>query len=357
MQENKIDSNKGTGLTGLANIGNTCFINSCIQILSHTHELNNFLDKKTYQRRLNNKYESALLIEWDNLRKIMWSQNCILSPGKFINTIQKIARAKNVEIFTGFAQNDLPEFLIFLIDCFHTSIQREVTMQIIGEVENDKDKLASQCFEMIQKMYTKEYSEIWNIFYAVQISQIVSLNDGVTALSTTPEPFFMLNLSIPMNNKSPSLEDCFKHYVKGEILEGENAWFNESIGQKQAVKKEIKFWSFPSILTIDLKRFNSKNIKNQILVSFPLENLDLSKYVVGYNKSKYVYHLYGICNHSGGSHGGHYTSFVKIANGRWYHFNDTEIKEITDLNQLVTPKAYCFFYRIRGQAPLNPHQC
>ena len=77
-------------------------------------------------------------------------------PDKFIKTIQKLAQIKGVDIFTGFAQNDLPEFLLFLIDCFHISIQREVTMQITGEIENEKDKLASQCFEMIQKMYTKE---------------------------------------------------------------------------------------------------------------------------------------------------------------------------------------------------------
>jgi ubiquitin C-terminal hydrolase len=337
----------GSGLTGLSNLGNTCFINSCIQILSHTQELNEFLDKKTYKRRLNNKYESALLIEWDNLRTLMWSQDCIISPGKFIKTIQKLAQIKGVDIFTGYAQNDLPEFLLFLVDCFHISLQREVTMKIVGQVENEKDKLASLCFEMIQKMYSKEYSEIWNLFYAVHASQIVSLKDG-SSLSVTPEPFFILNLSIPPNNKSPSLEDCFEHYVDGELMEGENAWFNEKTGQKEDVRKQIKFWSFPNILVIDLKRFNSRNIKNQMLVTFPLESLDLSKYVIGYNKSKYVYDLYGVCNHSGGSSGGHYTSFVKVKDGRWFHFNDTDVKEVKDTNHLVSPKAYCFFYRMRS---------
>ena len=48
------------------------------------------------------------------------------------------------------------------------------------------------------------------------------------------------------------------------------------------------------------------------MVDFPLNNLDLSKYVVGYDKNSFKYDLYGICNHSGGSAGGHYTAYVKM---------------------------------------------
>jgi len=339
-----IEIYKGKGLTGLANLGNTCFINSCVQILSHTYELSNILEKETYKCKLRKTCESALILEWDNLRKIMWTENCIISPGKFIKTIQRVAQLKGMELFTGFSQNDLPEFLLFLIDCFHISLSREIKMTISGNPENTTDQIAIKCFEMIQNMYSKEYSEIWNLFYAVHVSEITNLETGET-LKITPEPYFMIDLPIPENNKSPSLIDCLNHYVVGETLEGENAWYNDETKMKTNIKKKIQFWSFPNILVIDFKRFNSRRQKNQILITFPLETLDLSEYVIGYKKESYKYELYGVCNHSGGVMGGHYTAYVKNANGKWYHFNDTSVSEVGIVDSIISPKAYVLFYR------------
>jgi len=346
------DKYKNKGISGLMNLGNTCFINSCIQVLSHTYELSQFLEKNNFKKKINNKFDSALLIEWDELRKMMWKENCIIAPVKFINTVHKIASIKKIDIFTGYAQNDLPEFLLFVIDTFHSSLMREVNMTITGNSENETDKIAIKCFEMMKKMYTKEYSEIIDIFYGIHVSQIMSASDYTDVLSTTPEPYFIINLSIPDIHKIDgkkdlhiTLYDCFDFYVKGENVENENAWFNEKTNKKENVFKKISFWSFPNILTIDLKRFDYNNNKNNCLISFPLENLDLCKYVVGYKKNTYIYDLYGICNHIGGVNGGHYTSFVKNASGKWYHYNDSKIEEITDLNSLITSNAYCLFYR------------
>ena len=339
-----IDKYKNKGLSGLSNLGNTCFVNSCMQVLSHTYELNEFLNMENFKKKLKNKHESALLLEWDNLRQLLWSNNCIVSPGKFIKTIQKLAQIKDMELFTGYSQNDLPEFLLFVIDCFHNSLSREIKMTISGAVENETDTVAVKCFEMVKNMYSKEYSEVWNLFYAVHVSEISKLETG-ERIKITPEPYFMIDLPIPENNKNPTLIDCFEHYVEGETLEGENAWFNDETKEKINIKKRIQFWSFPNILTIDFKRFNSRNQKNQILISFPLDNLDLSKYVIGYKKKSYIYELYGVCNHSGGVLGGHYTAYVKNANGKWYHYNDTSVAEIGIIESIISPKAYCLFYR------------
>ena len=336
----------GKGLSGLQNLGNTCFLNSCMQVLSHTYELNDFLNQETYKKRLKNKYDSALLIEWDELRKVLWSENCIISPSKFVKTVQKLAQLKGLDSFTGYNQNDLPEFLFFVVDCFHNSLSREVNMTINGQPENDLDKIALLCFKQIKQMYSKDYSEIWNIFYGVHVSQLVSVATG-EVMSMRPEPYFIINLPIPLQNKSPTLIDCFDLYAEGEILDGDNCVTNEKTGEKEAAKKQLSFWSFPDVLVIDIKRFNAKSQKNQILIDFPLTNLNLSKYVIGYNKETFVYDLYGVCNHSGSSLGGHYTSFVKNANESWYHYNDSDVSLVTNAQHIVTSKAYCFFYRKR----------
>lgn len=334
------------GLSGLTNIGNTCFLNSIMQVLSHTYELNDFLNLQLYKRRLNNKCESILLLEWDNLRKILWNENCIVSPVKFVNAVQQIAKIKNQHLFTGFEQNDISEFLIFVIDCFHIALSREVNMTIVGTETTDMDKIAVKCFKTIQGIYSNDYSEIWNMFYGMHVSQLTSVTSG-EVMGISPEPYFMIDLPIPENIKNISLIDCFDLYVKEEILDGDNAILNETTGKKEAVKKSIMFWSFPNILVIDIKRFNVTNTKKKMLVDFPLENLDLSKYIMGYNKSTYIYDLYGVCNHGGTVMGGHYTSYIKNANDKWYQYNDTSVTNIDVLHQIITPKAYCLFYRKR----------
>jgi len=331
------------GLSGLVNMGNTCFINSCMQILSHTYELNSFLEDEKYKKKIKKNGDSVLLIEWDNLRKMLWKSNCIVSPGKFIKTIQKIARTKGIDIFTEYSQNDLPEFLLFVIECFHNSLARDIKMTITGIAQNETDEIALKCFEMVKNMYSKEYSEIWNMFYAIHVSVIEDLETG-EKYKITPEPYFMIDLPIPTDNKQPTLEDCLNYYVEGETLEGENAWFCEEKEKKINIKKKIQLWSLPNILVIDFKRFNNQSKKNQILITFPTD-LDLSKYVIGYKPESYKYELYGVCNHSGSVMGGHYTSFIKNANGKWYHFNDNEVSELGTNDSIVSPKAYVLFYK------------
>lgn len=329
------------GLTGLANCGNTCYLNTCIQVLSHTYEISDILNDGNYKSKLNKKPEAALLFEWDRLRQLMWSENCTVAPNRFILAVRKVASIKHRDIFTGFAQNDVSEFYTFLMECFHNALAREVKMTIRGSVVNDTDSLATKCYEMIKTMYTKEYSEIIPIFYGIHVSVLSGLQTK-DKLSITPEPFAGLDLSIPDSNDI-TLYDCINNYVASERLEGYKL-DNPRLNEKEEVEKKITFWSFPNILMISLKRFNNNGKKKHSIVNSPI-TLDLTKYVEGYNKESYIYDLYGICTHSGlGISGGHYWAQIKNANGKWYKFNDTQVTEIPN-NIPSMQGAYCLFYR------------
>ena len=331
------------GLTGLLNVGNSCYLNACMQIISHTYELNDMLKSKEYQKRLNKKPDSIVLIDWDKLREMMWSENCAIAPWGFVKSVQKVSSMKGIDLFSGHSQNDIQEFLLFIIDCFHTSLSREVEMNVSGTPKNNTDKLAQVCFDMMKTMYSKEYSEMLEMFYGIHVSEITSI-ETEQSLSLRPEPFSVISLSLPHNKETPSILDCIEHYCSKEVLEGDNAWFNDKTNKKENVNRGIIFWSLPNILIFDLKRWGDNGRKINKLVTAPLISMDLSSYVKGYNNKSYIYDLYGVCNHSGGSQGGHYTAYIKNANGKWYEFDDTQISEISEGN-VITPRSYCFFYR------------
>ena len=308
-----------------------------------------FSDPKVQRHIKSGLPESELLNEWKILRDVMWSRNGIVSPNRFVNHVQELAKEKDRELFTGWAQNDLPEFLLFMIECMHNSLSRHVTMKIVGNVGNPLDQLAIECYTMLQHTYQNEYSEMMDMFYGIYVSELSSV-DGTTVHARKPESYFILDLEVlardgrGMHN---SLYECFDSFTGYETLEGDHAWFNESTGRKEDVRKRIVFWNFPSILVITLKRFRDEKSKLSNVVSFPLHGLDLARYNTGYNPSQYVYDLFGVCNHSGNTRGGHYTSFVQTQSGEWVHFNDTVVERHIPETRIVSAKAYCLFYRKR----------
>lgn len=324
---------------GIYNLGNTCFLNTCLQILLHSYEL------YTLPLNLCNTtiIEAKFMEQWVLFQKEMIPENQPpFSPNSFLQWIRHIAGVQNRMLFTGNSQNDMTEFLLFFMDCIHTCFQRSIEIQI----GNETDTMSIQCYKMITDTYKKEYSEIRHLFYGISVSQLIDITSDKNILQTKPESFFILDLPID----GPNLYTCLQKYCTPELMENENAWFNEETGLKQDVYKQIVFWNFPPILVISLNRFyyDSESkclLKNMHLVDFPIDSLDLSSHVRGYNPTSYQYELYGICNHIGDITGGHYSAFVRTHENKWFHCNDHMIEHVENIEQMITPMAYCLFYR------------
>jgi ubiquitin C-terminal hydrolase len=294
--------------------------------------------------------DNRVFLEWLELRRAMKDASSssggsgikspVMTPGKFLTAIHHVANMKGRELFTGFAQNDLPEFLLFMVECIHNSKKRSVSMKINGTAENNTDHLAFKCYNMLKDTYSRgDYSELSDLFYGVYVSRIVS-EDRTVVHALNPESYFMLDLPIPEGARS--LYDCLDLFVREEPL---TDWVNEDTKRREPVLKNLVFWNFPRVLVITFKRFSNRLQKNSAPIDFPIDELDLSKYVVGYKPGLHKYKLFGVANHTGGVNGGHYTAFGMPEEDRWFHYNDASVREVDDKRRIVSPEAYCLWYR------------
>lgn len=317
----------GNGLSGLANLGNTCYLNSFIQCLSHTNEFNNFLDSYDENKK------NVLLNEWNSLRKLIWHRDCTIAPKRFVLYLQKVAKKHNKTIFTSFLQNDVSELMYFVFDIFHNYLKQDYNYKIKQNTKIEKYK---------KRLYSKDYSIITKLFQGIQITRIRDMNENI--LSETPEPFMILPVPI-MIEYNCTIKKCIEEYCNSEVLTGENQYArtNDSDSKIDA-KKDIYFYELPPVLIISLKRFNNNIRKNKDVVVLEeyvnLDNLCKTK--------NNIYELYGISLHTGNVGSGHYMAAVK--NNGWYLFNDMSVSKINFSDLRTNYQAYCLFYRKKNSS-------
>ena len=325
------------GKTGLMNLGNTCYMNSILQCLSNTTPLKQYFLSEAYAEDLNKmKPEWTVTREMVRLFNAIWESNCIIKPQSFKDTL-----SNQKHLFMGFRQHDSHEVLIFILDLIHKGICYRPIINIKGEALTDKDKMAVKACEMWKKSHEKEYSFIVELFYGQYHSR--SMCD-CGATSDAFEPFCYLPL--PITHRTSNIIHCLNEFTHPETLDDDNKYNCESCREKTNAKRQLVFWKTPDVLVMTLKRFNMMH-KVTKMIDFPLEGLDLSDYVNGYDKHRSVYDLYGVSNHTGGTMGGHYYAYCKMDDGNWYDFNDSTVTPMKS-SEVVTSAAYVLFYRKRG---------
>lgn len=127
-----------------------------------------------------------------------------------------------------------------------------------------------------------------------------------------------------------TLEDCFAETAKTEILSEENAWYCNRCKELRRASKTLEIWTAPDILVVHLKRFGANRgfrDKVDILVDFPIEELDITERVGLSEGKQLIYDLFAVDNHFGGLGGGHYTAVAKnFYDGQWYDYNGKQFQ-------------------------------
>ncbi|RIB00746.1 hypothetical protein C2G38_2233121 [Gigaspora rosea] len=148
--------------------------------------------------------------------------------------------------------------------------------------------------------------------------------------SSRVEDYYDIQLSV---KGCKTLDDSLKNYIKEEKLKGNNKYHTENYGLQDAIKGVI-FESFPSVLQLQLKRFeyNAQMPPIHDRLEFPME-IDLQKYLSQEaDKSKpHKYLLYGVLVHSGCFDNGYYSALIRPRkNDKWLKFNDDRVILVTD---------------------------
>lgn len=218
-----------------------------------------------------------------------------------------------------------------------------------------------------------------------------------------------------------TLEGCLQAFTKEETLDGENRPICSGCRKRRKSEKSLSIHRFPPVLVIHLKRFqydSSSREKIETAVDFPISGLDLSPYSTagaflsssqaaqgqlcrvaesntsaesranmpgelrnstgdagsrrGQEREAYsrdshrkhsslqppLYELYGVCNHTGGLEGGHYTAHCRHNvpsqggsnpsprdGGDWYTFDDARVSTVNPA-RIGGSAAYVLFYRL-----------
>ncbi|KAG8440543.1 hypothetical protein GDO86_006330 [Hymenochirus boettgeri] len=340
---NPVFGGAGPSLTGLRNLGNTCYMNSILQCLCNTPHLAEYFHKNNYQADINRSnllgHKGEVAEEFGFIMKALWSgQYKYISPRDF-----KITIGKTNDQFAGNSQQDSQELMLFLMDGLHEDLNKADNRKRYKE-ENNDHLTDSQAAESAWFKH-KQLNE--SIIVALFQGQFKSTVQCLTChkKSRTFEAFMNLSLSLPSTSKC-SLQDCLKSFSKEEKLTDNNRFYCSNCKTRRDSLKKMEIWKLPPILLVHLKRFSFDGRWKQKLqthVDFPLECLDLAPYVIG-PKSLRKYNLFGVSNHYGCLDGGHYTAYCKNAiKQRWFKFDDHEVSEIS-VSSVKTSAAYILFY-------------
>lgn len=344
-----VDSRSNSGFVGLKNGGATCYMNAVFQQLYMQPGLPETL--LSMEDETDNPDESVFYQIQSLFGHLMESKLQYYVPENF----WKIFKMWNKELYVR-EQQDAYEFFTSLID------QMDEYLKKMG-----RDQLFKNTFQGI-------YSD-------------QKICKDCPHRYEREEAFMALNLGV---TSCQSLEISLDQFVRGEVLEGSNAYYCEKCKEKRTTVKRTCIKSLPSVLVIHLMRFgfdweSGRSIKYDEQIKFPWM-LNMEPYTVsgmarqdsssevgengrptdpgGSSPRKKVaptenYELVGVIVHSGQAHAGHYYSFIKdrrsCGKSKWYKFNDTVVEEF-DLND-ETIEYECFGgeYRPKVYDQSNPY--
>ena len=366
------------GLRGLVNLGNTCFMASCLQCLAHAPPLAEFfLSDADAGDRARITPGSLAAATQRVIRGIHAGGGASSSYGARSSSgsahdprdfLRALDRHPPLDLFADGDQHDSQEFLRYLLDTLNDALN---TVRVAPPYREEKDDFSEperDKAERLWNQYRARTSSVVADAFAGQLQSSVECHACGKA-STSYDPFWDLSLPLRAPRKGSArgggggggdgggtlsrtgsllrymsgggsgvgrlgVLDCLEAFAEDDALSGADAFSCPRCKVRGAATKRLRVRRWPRVLVLHLKRFQWNDRgrpgrKIDAVVDVPAK-ISLAPFLAedargGDDDDGPEYRLFAVTNHVGSLSGGHYTAACDAGAGEWYAFDDERV--------------------------------
>ncbi|XP_032912702.1 ubl carboxyl-terminal hydrolase 18 [Catharus ustulatus] len=289
---------------GLYNLGQTCCLNSLLQVFFMNIRFTGILRRITVpssaaQKRSNVPYQMLLLLE-----KMQCGKCKAVCP-------RDLAYCLSEHRVKLFVQYDAAQLFLTLWNLLKKQIRKP-------ELVEELSDLYTICIQ--------EHLACQKCSFEIKSN---------STMLTLPLPVLDAN-----SHRLSTLEDCLQYFFLPEELTGQNMCFCQQCGKKTTFLQSMRLVHLPQTLTLHLKRFcferSSRTHKLGHFLQFPQE-LNFREVLTedqcqadDSEKATWQYELFAVVAHSGSTGFGHYCAYIRsLTECKWYCFNDSEVCQVS----------------------------
>ena len=332
-------------ITGLYNIGSTCYMNATLQCLLHVSPLISYFirvypkDKDKLEKLNESIFSKGKISEafFEIIKSISEAgknkkntqnnpyqnynkSNDAVSPEIFQKTVGKY----NPQ-FQNLEANDSKDLILYLLQVMHQELNYYTKNNAFTGYPNQFDR-NNTFLAFINSYDATNFSIISDLFYGTSENTTKCLSCQKFIYNFQKFEFLSFGV-LKYENKEFNLYNGFDDYIKIDRLAGDNQYYCNYCKKLCDADIYTKILKPPKNLLINIdygknKKYMPKFIKYD-------DEIDITKYLNDYSGKPIRYKILGICSHFGDSGSyGHYIAFCRNKqNSKWYKFNDAMVSE------------------------------